>query len=76
VSTSPCLRDFFKALGVEPFRGVALFAPDEQRLHGAPAMIVSFSYGSDISEVQRISQLPLGDGGRSLSGYRNDAGRL
>jgi hypothetical protein len=36
-------RDFFKALGVEPFRGRA-FAPDEQRLHGAPAMIVSYSY--------------------------------
>ncbi len=35
--------DFFKALGVEPFRGRA-FAPDEQRLHGAPAMIVSYSY--------------------------------
>ena len=36
-------RDFFKALGVEPFRGRA-FAPDEQRLHGSPAMIVSYSY--------------------------------
>ncbi|HEY6385166.1 MAG TPA: ABC transporter permease [Candidatus Acidoferrum sp.] len=36
-------RDFFRALGVEPFRGRA-FAPDEQRLHGAPAMIVSYSY--------------------------------
>src|SRR3984893_13537727 len=35
--------DFFKALGVEPFRGRA-FAPEEQRLHGAPAMIVSYSY--------------------------------
>jgi putative ABC transport system permease protein len=35
--------DFFKALGVEPSRGRA-FAPDEQRLHGAPAMIVSHSY--------------------------------
>jgi putative ABC transport system permease protein len=35
--------DFFKALGVEPSRGRA-FAPDEQRLHGAPAMIVSDSY--------------------------------
>jgi putative ABC transport system permease protein len=34
---------FFKALGVEPFRGRA-FAPDEQRLHGAPAVIVSHSY--------------------------------
>src|SRR5208282_4307396 len=36
-------RDFFKVLGVEPFRGRA-FAPEEQRLHGAPAMIVSYSY--------------------------------
>jgi putative ABC transport system permease protein len=36
-------RDFFKALGIEPFRGRA-FAPDEQRLHGTPAMIVSYSY--------------------------------
>jgi putative ABC transport system permease protein len=36
-------RDFFRTLGVEPFRGRA-FAPDEQRLHGAPAMIVSYGY--------------------------------
>ncbi|MGH9741940.1 MAG: ABC transporter permease, partial [Candidatus Acidiferrum sp.] len=36
-------KDFFKALGVDPFRGRA-FAPEEQRLHGAPAMIVSYSY--------------------------------
>src|SRR6202790_1371614 len=34
---------FFYAFGVEPFRGRA-FAPDEQRLHGAPAAIVSYSY--------------------------------
>jgi len=34
---------FFKALGVEPFLGRA-FAPDEQRLHGTPAVIVSYSY--------------------------------
>jgi putative ABC transport system permease protein len=34
---------FFRALGVEPFRGRA-FAADEQRLHGAPAVIVSHSY--------------------------------
>jgi putative ABC transport system permease protein len=34
---------FFKALGVEPVRGRA-FAPDEQRLHGPPAVIVSHSY--------------------------------
>ncbi|MGH9781762.1 MAG: ABC transporter permease, partial [Candidatus Acidiferrales bacterium] len=36
-------QDFFKVLGVEPFRGRA-FAPDEQVLHGAPAMIVSYGY--------------------------------
>jgi putative ABC transport system permease protein len=34
---------FFRVLGVEPFRGRA-FAPDEQRLHGAPAAIVSHGY--------------------------------
>jgi len=34
---------FFKALGVAPFRGRA-FAPEEQRLHGAPAAIVSYGY--------------------------------
>ncbi|MBZ5723751.1 MAG: ABC transporter permease [Acidobacteriia bacterium] len=34
---------FFQALGVEPFRGRA-FAPEEQRLHGAPAAIVSYRY--------------------------------
>ena len=34
---------FFKSLGVEPFRG-RLFASDEQRPHGAPAAIVSYSY--------------------------------
>jgi putative ABC transport system permease protein len=34
---------FLKALGVEPFRGRA-FAADEQRLHGAPAAIVSYGY--------------------------------
>jgi len=35
--------DFFKTLGVEPFLGRA-FASDEQRLHGAPAMIISYGY--------------------------------
>ncbi len=34
---------FFKVLGVEPARGRG-FAPEEQRLHGAPAVIVSYSY--------------------------------
>jgi putative ABC transport system permease protein len=34
---------FFEALGVAPFRGRA-FAPEEQRLHGTPAAIVSYNY--------------------------------
>jgi putative ABC transport system permease protein len=34
---------FFEALGVAPFRGRA-FAPEEQRLPGTPAAIVSYSY--------------------------------
>jgi predicted permease len=34
---------FFKSLGVDPFRG-RLFALEEQRSHGSPAAIVSYSY--------------------------------
>jgi predicted permease len=34
---------FFESLGVEPFRG-RTFAADEQRVHGAPAVIVSYGY--------------------------------
>jgi len=36
-------RDFFDSLGVQPFRGRA-FAPEEQRLHGSPAVVVSYGY--------------------------------
>ena len=43
-STSPKFpAASLKPLGVEPFRGRA-FAPEEQRPHGAPAVIVSYSY--------------------------------
>jgi putative ABC transport system permease protein len=34
---------FFPTLGVQPLRG-RLFAAEEQRLHGAPAIIVSYGY--------------------------------
>lgn len=34
---------FFETLGVAPFRGRA-FVPEEQRLHGSPAVIVSYGY--------------------------------
>lgn len=36
-------QDFFKAIGVEPFRGRA-FAPNELVEHGAPAILVSYAY--------------------------------
>lgn len=36
-------HDFFKVMGVEPFRGRE-FSADEARLHGTPAMIVSYGY--------------------------------
>ncbi|MHB8412401.1 MAG: ABC transporter permease [Candidatus Acidiferrales bacterium] len=51
-------HDFFKALGVEPFRGRA-FTASEQHLHGAPAVIVSYGYwqrylggSSDLSHLR------------------------
>jgi predicted permease len=51
-------QDFFKALGIEPFRGRE-FAPEELQLHGAHAMIVSYGYWQrylggrpDFSQVQ------------------------
>jgi putative ABC transport system permease protein len=43
VNVAEVSSGFFESLGVEPFRGRA-FAPDEQRVHGAPAVIVSHSY--------------------------------
>ncbi len=49
---------FFEALGTAPFRGRG-FAPEEQRLDGAPAAIVSYSYwrqylagATDLSKFQ------------------------
>jgi putative ABC transport system permease protein len=43
VNMAEVTSGFFKSLGVEPFRG-RTFAPDEQRLHGTPAVIVSYGY--------------------------------
>jgi len=39
-------RDFFKVLQVQPFLGRA-FLPEEQRLHGTPAVIVSHAFWSE-----------------------------
>jgi putative ABC transport system permease protein len=36
-------QDFFKVMGVDPFRGRE-FSADEMRVNGAPAMIVSYGY--------------------------------
>ncbi|HLK63456.1 MAG TPA: ABC transporter permease [Bryobacteraceae bacterium] len=50
---------FFKVLGVEPFRGRS-FAPDELRVHGAPAAIVSYSYWQRyLSSTTDLSQSQL-----------------
>lgn len=43
VNTALVSQDFFKVMGVEPFRGRE-FSSDETRLHGTPAMIVSYGY--------------------------------
>jgi len=43
VNVSAVSRDFFKSLGVEPFLG-RTFVAEEQREHGAPAIIVSYGY--------------------------------
>jgi putative ABC transport system permease protein len=56
VNIAAVSKAFFKTFAVEPFRGRA-FAPDEQRVDGAPAMIVSYQYwqrylgsGEDLSK--------------------------
>lgn len=58
VNISPVSSDFFKTLGVEPFRGRG-FVPEEQHLHGVPAAIVSYGYwqrylgsATDLSKIQ------------------------
>ena len=43
VNIAEVTSGFFEALGVAPYRGRA-FAPEEQRLSGMPAAIVSYSY--------------------------------
>ena len=43
VNIAAVSRDFFKALGVQPVLG-RTFAPEEQREHGSPSVIVSYDY--------------------------------
>jgi putative ABC transport system permease protein len=50
---------FFKTLGVEPFLGRA-FVNEEQRPHGAPAVIVSYRYWTQyLGSVENISKFHL-----------------
>jgi putative ABC transport system permease protein len=56
---------FFKTLGGEPFRGRA-FAPDEHRLHGTPAVLVSYGYWQRyLGGATDLSQFHLGIEGKS-----------
>jgi hypothetical protein len=57
VNVAEVSSGFFQALGVGPFRGRA-FAAEEQRLHGTPAVIVSYGFwrqhlgsASDLSKL-------------------------
>jgi putative ABC transport system permease protein len=60
-------QDFFKVMGVEPFRGRE-FSADETRLHGTPAMIVSYSYWKQyLGALADLSQAHLSMDGRSYS---------
>ncbi|HVA16600.1 MAG TPA: ABC transporter permease, partial [Candidatus Dormibacteraeota bacterium] len=43
VNVADVSKSFFTVLGIKPFLGRS-FVPDEQVVHGAPAMIVSYGY--------------------------------
>ena len=58
---------FFRSLGVEPFLGRA-FAPDEQHLHGVPAVIVSYRYWQHyLGGARDLSQFHLAMEGGAYS---------
>lgn len=60
-------HDFFRVMGVEPFRGRE-FSSEESRLHGAPAMIVSYGYWQEYLQGRvDFSQVHLSMDGQSYS---------
>ncbi|HKW90077.1 MAG TPA: ABC transporter permease [Candidatus Acidoferrales bacterium] len=60
-------QDFFRVMGVEPSRGRD-FAPDELVEHGAPAIIVSYSYWRDfLGATSDLSQARLTMDGTAYS---------
>jgi predicted permease len=67
VSVSAVSSDFFKSLGVEPFLGRG-FVCEEQRLNGAPAMLVSYGYWQRyLGGARDLSQFHLAMDGRVYS---------
>ncbi|HEX8879281.1 MAG TPA: ABC transporter permease [Candidatus Acidoferrum sp.] len=67
VSVSVVSSDFFKSLGVEPFLGRG-FVSGEQRLNGAPAMLVSYGYWQRyLGGARDLSQFHLAVDGRVYS---------
>jgi putative ABC transport system permease protein len=67
VNVSAVSRDFFKSLGVEPFLG-RTFVPEEQREHGAPAVIVSYGYWQRyLGGARDLSQFHLATDGEVYS---------
>ena len=60
-------KDFFDSLGVQPFRGRA-FAPEEQRLHGSPSVVVSHGYWQRyLGGAEDLSKLHLSMEGGAYS---------
>ena len=60
-------QDFFKVLGVEPFRGRE-FSADEMRVHGTPAMIVSYGYWQQyLGGASDFSRVHLSTEGQTLA---------
>jgi putative ABC transport system permease protein len=67
VNGSAVSSDFFKSLGVEPFLGRG-FVSEEQRLNGAPAMLVSYGYWRRyLGGARDLSQFHLAMDGRVYS---------
>ena len=64
VNVAAVTRGFFPSLGVAPFLGRS-FAPEEQRPHGTPAIIVSYAYWQRyLGGASALSQFHLAmDGG-------------
>jgi putative ABC transport system permease protein len=67
VDVAEVSRDFFNAMGVQPYIGRA-FSAGELQLHGAPAMIVSYGYWQEyLGSTRDLSQLHLSMDGKEYA---------